>query len=64
MDHIGEAKIIRNYQYWNGFNEFYCNGSIMIGPKGLKTLSWTFLMINLPVILILIFSILVNYYNL
>jgi len=58
------SEIIRNFQYWSGFNDFYCNGRIMIGPKGLKNLCLTLLMINLPVIIVYIFSILVRNYNL
>jgi hypothetical protein len=52
-------QVIKNYKYWSGYNEFYCNGRVMLGPRGLKTFSLTFLMINLPTIVIYVFAILV-----
>ena len=51
--------IMRNFNYWSGYNEFYCNGKIMLGPKGLKLLMMTIIIINLPQIPIFLFSILV-----
>jgi hypothetical protein len=60
---MDEERVIRNYQYWNGFNRFYCNGNVMLGPDGLKHISLTFLAINIPTFLIFIFVILVKYCN-
>ncbi len=54
-----EYSLIRNYKYWNGYNQFYCDGKIMLGPNGLKLLLITLLLINIPIVLIFIFSILV-----
>lgn len=54
------AQLVKNYQYWNGQNEFYCKGKIMLGPKGLKAFTLTWMMINLPSVLFFIFTILVN----
>ena len=50
-------KIIRNYEYWPGNNEFYCNGKFMFGPKGLKKFLFLLLLITLSSILSLLFSI-------
>jgi hypothetical protein len=61
---LKDSNLIRNYKYWSGFNEFYCNGKIMIGPNGIKIFIITLASINLPILLIYIFTILVKYYNL
>jgi hypothetical protein len=58
------VKFLRNFHYWNGFNEFYCKGHIMIGPNGIKIFSLTFSLINIPIGILYIFTILVLYYNL
>jgi palmitoyltransferase ZDHHC9/14/18 len=50
-------KIIRNYEYWLGNNEFYCNGKLMFGPKGLKKFLFLLLLITTQTILSLLFSI-------
>ncbi len=63
-DKYDDKHLIRNYKYWSGLNEFYCNGKVMLGPDGLKIMIITLVSINLPVILIYIFTILVSYYNL
>lgn len=55
-----DEQIILNYQYWTGFNKFYCRGKIMTGPDGLKYIIFTSLGINVPIVFILIFDILVN----
>ena len=50
-------KTIRNYEYWLGNNEFYCNGKLMFGPKGLKKFLFLLLLITTQTILSLLFSI-------
>lgn len=50
-------KIIRNYEYWLGHNEFYCQGKIMLGPNGLRKLSQMSIVINIPSALFLLFTI-------
>ncbi len=64
MEHKEKDEIIRNYKYWSGLNEFYCNGHIMIGPNGLRILSVSTIAINLPAIGIYVFGVLVKYNNL
>lgn len=51
-------KIIRNYEYWPGNNEFYCKGYLMLGPKGLSKLLLLFLMVTVPFLLSFLFTIL------
>ena len=55
-----EGEIIKNYKYWSGYNDFYCDGRIMIGPNGLKLLGLTFLSINVPALVTLVIIILVK----
>jgi len=55
-----EEYTIKNYKYWNGFNDFYCKGKIMVGPGGLKNIILTTLLINSPIIIIFIFVIFVR----
>ena len=50
-------KTIKNYEYWLGNNEFYCNGKFMFGPKGLKKFLFLLLLITTQTILSLLFSI-------
>ena len=56
-------KVILNYKYWSGHNQFYCNGKIMLGPNGLIVIIISNIMINLPLILLCLFSLLVSLYN-
>lgn len=53
-------KIIRNYEYWQGHNEFYCKGKIMLGPNGCSKLIQITILINLPSVMFLLFTIWVN----
>lgn len=62
--HNGKSVSIRNFKYWSGLNEFYCNGKVMLGPNGLSILLLTLCMVDLPIVVIYVFSILVRYYNL
>ncbi len=52
--------LIKNYKYWSGYNEFYCNGRLMLGPSGCKLLSITLTSINIPICLVYVFTILVS----
>ncbi len=53
------AQLIKNYQYWNGNNEFYCGGHLMLGPNGMRDFCFTFIFINFPSVALFIFTILV-----
>ena len=57
------AQLIKNYQYWNGNNEFYCGGNVMLGPKGLRGFCMTWMMINFASVAFFIFTILVYIYK-
>jgi hypothetical protein len=57
------AQLVKNYQYWNGLNEFYCKGNIMLGPNGFKAFCITWVIINLPAVALFFFTILVNNYK-
>ena len=59
-----QAKVAkRNYEYWLGNNEFYCNGKLMFGPKGLKKFLFLLLLITTQTILSLLFSIIKTMLN-
>ena len=53
-------KIIRNYEYWPGNNQFFCQGYLMFGPKGLNKILLILPMITIPFILSLLFSVMIN----
>ena len=53
-------KIIRNYEYWPGNNQFFCQGYLMFGPKGLNKILLIIPMITIPFILSLLFSVMIN----
>ena len=46
---------LKNYQYWRGKNEFFCDGKIMCGPFSYKRYLFIFLLIILPTIIEIIF---------
>ena len=46
---------LKNYQYWRGKNEFFCEVKIMCGPTSYKRYVFIFLLIILPTILEIIF---------
>lgn len=46
---------LKNYQYWRGKNEFFCDGKIMCGPTSYKRYIFIFILIILPTIIEIIF---------
>ena len=46
---------LKNYQYWRGKNEFFCDGKIMCGPTSYKRYIFVILLIILPTIIEIIF---------
>jgi hypothetical protein len=58
-----KGKVMRNFRYWTGLNDFYCKGCVMTGPGGLKLYIHTLLYIVLPLLLFYMFSILVIFIN-
>ena len=46
---------LKNYQYWRGKNEFFCEGKIMCGPTSYKRYIFLILIIILPTIVEIIF---------
>ena len=42
---------LKNYQYWRGKNEFYCDGKIMCGPYSYKRYLFLFLIIIIPTLM-------------
>ena len=52
---VSDSKLVRNYEVWEGTQRFYFEGRVMIG-KNYRNLLGTFLLINVPNLLNLIFA--------
>lgn len=53
---MNEIKL-KNYQYWRGKNNFFCDGRIMCGPTSYKRYLFIFLLIIIPTIIEIFFVI-------
>ena len=52
---VADSKVVRNYEVWEGTQRFYFDGRVMMG-RNKRNLIGTFLLINFPNLLNLIFA--------
>lgn len=52
---VSDSKLVRSYELWEGTQRFYLEGQVMIG-RNYKNLLGTFLLINIPNFIHLIFA--------